>query len=101
MTQIEALDEQLSELATIYAFCRNRRTQLRISARSIGWGLLGASHVASELIVPAIRRQPSAQDDDNQACAWVAAVFSHNERRARAFADAKAAQGAAPTQGRG
>ncbi|HMN31668.1 MAG TPA: Gfo/Idh/MocA family oxidoreductase, partial [Caldilineaceae bacterium] len=88
MTQIEALDDQLNELATVYAFCRNRRTQLRIGARSIGWGLLGASHVASELIVPAVRRQPSAQDDDSQAGAWVAAVFSHNERRARAFADA-------------
>jgi 1,5-anhydro-D-fructose reductase (1,5-anhydro-D-mannitol-forming) len=53
-----------------------------------GWGLLGASQVAEQFTSAAIRQQPAAPGTTQIAGSWVAAIFSHNERRARQFGDA-------------
>lgn len=85
MTPTEVTNSELTTWATLYASCRERRTPLPVGPNSIGWGIVGASHVAERFAIPAIRRQPPVEQ---QAGAWVASIFSHNERRARQFADA-------------
>lgn len=74
-------------LSALFQACTRRRPALQISAETLGWGLLGASAVAQQYTVGAIRSQPPLAGTAAAAGAWVAAIFSHNERRARAFAD--------------
>lgn len=85
MKPIEVANEELAAWATLYTSCRERRTPLPVGPRSIGWGIVGASQVAERFAIPAIRRQPPVEQ---RAGAWVASIFSHNERRGRQFADA-------------
>lgn len=74
------------ELAAIYHTSSNSRQRLSIGAASLGWGLLGASQVAERVMIKAIRQQPQAPSEPLVTGAWVAAVFSHNERRVQQFA---------------
>ena len=74
------------ELAEIYHASINSRQRLSLGAASLGWGLLGASHVAERSMIEAIRRQPQAPGAPLVIGAWVVAVFSHNEHRAQQFA---------------
>lgn len=55
-------------------------------ARSVGFLVAGASHVAAQQMIPALRSQPPRPGTRDVAGAWVAAIHSHNERRARDFA---------------
>ncbi len=61
---------------------------LRPGPGSLGWGVAGASSVAREAMVGAIRRQPPAPGTTQVASSWVFGVFSHSAYRARVFADA-------------
>jgi len=74
------------ELAELYNSSINSRQRLSIGAASLGWGLLGASHIAEHAMIEAIRRQPQARGAPLITGAWVAAVFSHNERLVQQFA---------------
>lgn len=58
-----------------------------VDARSVGFLIAGASHVAGTRMVAAIRQQPPAPGSRDVAGAWVVGVHSHNPRRARDFAD--------------
>jgi 1,5-anhydro-D-fructose reductase (1,5-anhydro-D-mannitol-forming) len=87
MRQVDEQLATLTRLARVYALCVERRRVLPVGARSLGWGLLGASQVAEQFAIRAIRQQPAAPDASQVAGAWVAAVFSHNERRAHQFAN--------------
>lgn len=87
MSQNEPAFAELDAVAEHYAACSGQRRRQRVGAASVGWGLLGASQVAQQHTIPAIRTQPPALQVDNQAGAWVAALFSHNERLAHRFAD--------------
>jgi 1,5-anhydro-D-fructose reductase (1,5-anhydro-D-mannitol-forming) len=87
MSQPETSYTELDEMAALYATCSGQRRGQRVGVASIGWGLLGASQVAEQRTVPAIRTQPAAQQTSDGAGAWVAALFSHNERLAHHFAD--------------
>ncbi|MCB0063072.1 MAG: Gfo/Idh/MocA family oxidoreductase [Caldilineaceae bacterium] len=62
------------------------RIPLTVGPDSIGWGILGTGLRAQQIVTEAIRRQPAATG--GTAGAWVVGVYSHNERRARAFAEA-------------
>lgn len=67
------------------------RLQTRgVDERSVGFLVAGASHVAAQAMLPAIRQQPPVAGSRDVAGAWVAALYSHNERRARDFASAHA-----------
>jgi 1,5-anhydro-D-fructose reductase (1,5-anhydro-D-mannitol-forming) len=74
-------------LAQLYAASKDQWQALQITPHSLGWGLLGASHVAEQFAIKAIRQQPILTDGRPGVNAWVVAVFSHNERRARDFAN--------------
>jgi 1,5-anhydro-D-fructose reductase (1,5-anhydro-D-mannitol-forming) len=87
MSQYETPRTELDAAATLYTACTGPRKSQRVGVGAIGWGLLGASQVAEQRIVPAIRTQPAAQQGGDGAGAWVAALFSHNERLAHHFAD--------------
>jgi 1,5-anhydro-D-fructose reductase (1,5-anhydro-D-mannitol-forming) len=87
MSQPEKASAELDALAALYATCSGQRRGQRVGAAAVGWGLLGASQVAEQRTVPAIRTQPSPQARGDEAGAWVAALFSHNERLAHHFAD--------------
>jgi 1,5-anhydro-D-fructose reductase (1,5-anhydro-D-mannitol-forming) len=52
----------------------------------VGFLLAGASQVAAQYMLAAIREQPPLPNTRDTAGAWVAALYSHNERRARDFA---------------
>jgi 1,5-anhydro-D-fructose reductase (1,5-anhydro-D-mannitol-forming) len=86
MNQTDLVGDELNKLAAQYALCRANSVRQQVGPASVGWGLLGASQVAENQMIPALRRQPAAAGE--QTGAWVAAVFSHNEHRARVFADA-------------
>jgi 1,5-anhydro-D-fructose reductase (1,5-anhydro-D-mannitol-forming) len=86
MSPIEANLDNLADWAARYA-ATSRQTRLRVGPASLGWGVLGASAVAEQHFLPALRRQPPAPNAPDQAGAWAAAIFSHNERRAARFAD--------------
>ncbi len=55
-------------------------------ARSMGFLVAGASNIAAQQMLAAIREQPPLPGTRDVAGAWVAALYSHNERRARDFA---------------
>jgi 1,5-anhydro-D-fructose reductase (1,5-anhydro-D-mannitol-forming) len=57
-----------------------------VDDRSLGFLVAGASNVAARWMLTAIRQQPPAPGSRDVAGAWIAAVYSHNERRARQFA---------------
>lgn len=66
---------------------RGETTRLQVGPSSIGWALLGASARAQHFMVEAIRTQPAAPEAPGEVGAWVAGVYSHNEQRARHFAE--------------
>lgn len=78
---------RLAEFAQRYQSMQQRNPSYQIGAESLGWGILGASAVAANFTIPAIRSQPPAPPPSSHAGSWVAGLFSHNERRARQFAD--------------
>lgn len=78
---------ELTELAELYQTSINQRRQ-QVGADSIGWGILGASHMAERWMVNAIRHQPGAPNAPGIAGSWAVAVYSHNEWRAQQFARA-------------
>lgn len=80
--------DPLERLAAYYAACCNSQRRLSIGPQSLGWGLLGASNVAEQWLIQAIRQQPAAPNASQVAGAWIIALFSHNERRGRNFAQA-------------
>jgi 1,5-anhydro-D-fructose reductase (1,5-anhydro-D-mannitol-forming) len=55
-------------------------------ARSVGFLVAGASSVAAQHMIPALRDQPPLPGTRDVAGAWVAAIYSYNGRRARDFA---------------
>jgi len=55
-------------------------------ARSTGFLIAGASNIAAQQMLAAVREQPPLPGTRDVAGAWVAALYSHNERRARDFA---------------
>lgn len=66
---------------------RGQTTRLQVGPSSIGWAVLGASARAQHFMVEAIRTQPAAPDAPGELGAWVAGVYSHNEQRAKQFAE--------------
>jgi 1,5-anhydro-D-fructose reductase (1,5-anhydro-D-mannitol-forming) len=61
-----------------------------LAPSSIGWGIIGASTVAGNRMVDAIRSQPPLISKENRQAltnAWIVGVFSHNEHLARDFAE--------------
>ena len=65
-----------------------RLAMRKIDDRSIGFLVAGASQVAARWMNLAIWQQPPAVGGRDVAGAYVAAVYSHNARFARRFADA-------------
>jgi 1,5-anhydro-D-fructose reductase (1,5-anhydro-D-mannitol-forming) len=65
---------------------RPRLTTRSVDSRSVGFVLAGASTIAAQRMIAAIRQQPPASGSDDVAGAWVVGVQSQNERRAREFA---------------
>lgn len=57
-----------------------------VDARSVGFLVAGASNMAAQHMLAAIREQPPVAGTRDVAGAWVPALYSHNERRAREFA---------------
>ncbi|MFN8469505.1 MAG: Gfo/Idh/MocA family oxidoreductase [Caldilineaceae bacterium] len=55
-------------------------------ARSVGFLVAGASNIAAQQMLAAVREQPPLPGTRDVAGAWAAALYSHNERRARDFA---------------
>lgn len=66
---------------------RGQTTRLQVGPSSVGWALLGASARAQHFMVEAIRTQPAAPDASGELGAWVVGVYSHNEQRAKQFAE--------------
>lgn len=62
-------------------------TRLKVGQPTIGWAVAGASSRAQHFVIEAIRTQPAAPNAPHLLGAWVAGVYSHNEQRARAFAE--------------
>lgn len=52
----------------------------------MGFLVAGASNIAAQQMLAAVREQPPLPGTRDVAGAWVAALYSHNERRARDFA---------------
>ncbi len=77
----------MTELADLYHASMNQSRQ-DVGANSIGWGILGASHMAERWMINAIRYQPVAPGAPSRAGAWNVAVYSHDEWRAQQFARA-------------
>ncbi len=75
----------MTELADLYHTSINQRRQ-DVGADSLGWGILGASHMAERWMVNAIRHQPGVPGAPSMAGSWAVAVYSHNEWRAQQFA---------------
>jgi 1,5-anhydro-D-fructose reductase (1,5-anhydro-D-mannitol-forming) len=65
-----------------------RLTLRKIDDRSVGFLVAGASNIAARWMVDAIWGQPPAIGGSDVAGAYVAALYSHNLRFARRFADA-------------
>lgn len=57
------------------------------SEQSIGWGVIGASRIARQRMVDAIRNQPPLREDKGIASSWVMGIYSRSSARARLFAD--------------
>jgi 1,5-anhydro-D-fructose reductase (1,5-anhydro-D-mannitol-forming) len=58
---------------------------------ALGWGIVGASAAAGQVMIPALRRLPPLERDGRAvADGVVLGVFSHDERRGRTFADTHA-----------
>ena len=58
---------------------------------TLGWGFVGASAVASRFMVAAIRTQTPMTAPSSRVAmtnGWIVGIFSHDETRARRFADA-------------
>ncbi len=69
------------------------RTREVIGEETLGWAIVGASAIAAERIIPAIRSQPPLPAPDLSyplSNARVVGVFSHDENRARRFAETHA-----------
>lgn len=62
------------------------------NAETLGWGLVGASAIAAEQFLPALRALPplSSQGRTTAPNSVALGIFSHSEHRARAFADRNA-----------
>ncbi len=58
------------------------------SAETLGWGVIGASAVAAEEFVPALRSLPTLADSRRYPAPdrSILGIFSHSEHRARSFA---------------
>ena len=69
------------------SFPGSRLATRSVDERSVGFLLAGASTVAGNKMIAAIRQQPPAPGARDVAGAWVVGVHSHNERRGRDFAD--------------
>jgi len=65
-----------------------RLTLRKIDERSVGFLVAGASSVAARWMLDAIWGQPPAVSGSDVAGAYVVALYSHNARFARRFADA-------------
>lgn len=61
--------------------------RLKVGQATIGWAIAGASARARQVMIDAIRTQPAAPNASQELGAWVAGVYSHNEQRARNFAE--------------
>lgn len=61
--------------------------RLKVGQATVGWAIVGASARAQQVMIVAIRTQPAAPDAPYLLGAWVAGVYSHNEQRARTFAE--------------
>lgn len=61
--------------------------RLKVGQATIGWAIVGASSRAQQVMIDAIRTQPAAPNAPDLLGAWVAGVYSHNEQRARNFAE--------------
>lgn len=61
--------------------------RLQMGQPTIGWAVIGASARAQGFMIEAIRTQPAAPNAPHLLGAWVAGVYSHNEQRARTFAE--------------
>lgn len=59
-------------------------TPYAIGPHSVGWAILGASRNAAPRFLAALRSLPPGPD--GAVCAWPSAVYSHNARLAREFA---------------
>ena len=58
------------------------------SAATLGWGLVGASTVATEQFIPTLRALPPIAEGKMQAPNSMAlGIFSHSEHRSRSFAE--------------
>lgn len=86
MRPLDGPPDRVEQLATLYTASYNQQRHLTVGQHSLGWGILGASSIAEQQIIPAIRHQPAAVGASQMASSWVTAVFSHNERRSRDFA---------------
>jgi 1,5-anhydro-D-fructose reductase (1,5-anhydro-D-mannitol-forming) len=62
-------------------------TTSRRSALSIGWGVIGASRMARQTMLNAIRHQPMLPQVPGVAPSWVMGVYSRSPVRARQFAN--------------
>ena len=69
------------------SFSGSRLATRSVDERSVGFLFAGASAVAGNKMIAAIRQQPPASGSRDVAGAWVVGVHSHNEHRARDFAD--------------
>jgi 1,5-anhydro-D-fructose reductase (1,5-anhydro-D-mannitol-forming) len=61
-----------------------------LAEESLGWGIVGASSVAGQWMVDAIRSQQPLTISGRRLSAtnsWIVGVYSHDENRARRFAD--------------
>ncbi len=86
MRPLDGPPDRLEQLAALYTASYNQQRHLTVGQHSLGWGILGASSIAEQQIIPALRHQPAATGASQMASSWVGAVFSHNERRCRDFA---------------
>ncbi len=74
------------EVAEAYEQARTERHQRPVGAASIGWGILGASTVAQQRLLPVLRQQPPPPAASQQTGAWAVSIYSHDEARAQHFA---------------
>lgn len=59
------------------------------SSETLGWGIIGASAVAAQEFIPALRRLPDLADGSRHTVpnGIALGIFSHSEHRSRTFAD--------------
>lgn len=65
---------------------REIRPYLQIGPASLGWGMVGASHIARTAVAPAIQSQPSVRRQHTVASGWMAGIYSRSQARAEQFA---------------